>query len=230
MESGNIATLPEDWQWPALEGRAYGRGDLEGPLEDLAFDGWVSVYDFRLGEVAARYGEAALSMRDVLEEMDITGGIEGEGFELGGVPLGQYLLWGSVNERSAQVDSFRSDLGDTSVVLHFAGDFSDSLSSFVVPDFRVDLEGTRWALSDTLRFAVGPGIFRLAGGRAGLGSGADPLRGRLRCRRQRHRSHDPRGLRSGPAEPLLRDAHPPAQAGSRPMWGWPARRMTRWWS
>ncbi|PID81190.1 hypothetical protein CSB20_03735, partial [bacterium DOLZORAL124_64_63] len=161
LESVNIATLPESWGWPALKGRAYGRGHLEGPLEDLAFDGWVSVYDFRLGALAARYGEAALSMGDVLEDVAITGGVEGEGFEVGGVSMGRFQLRGAVDEHRAQVDSFRADLGDTSVALSFRGDFTDSLSSFEVPSFHVDLEGTRWSLTDTLRFALGPGIFRL---------------------------------------------------------------------
>lgn len=161
MESSDISTLPEEWEWPAMLGRAYGRGDLHGPLDDLGFDGWVSVYDYRLGELSARYGEAAILGDNVLEDVALTSGIEGEGLEIGGVPMGDFLLWGSVDARHAQVDSFRASLGDTTVALHFAAALTDTQQSFRVPDFTVDLEGTRWALTDTLTFDLGPGFFDL---------------------------------------------------------------------
>lgn len=160
-ETANVATLPAEWEWPAMEGRAYGQGQLHGPLEDLALDGWLTVYDFRLGELAARYGEVSLLAADVLEDPAIDGQVEGEGLSIGGVPLGNYVIRGAVDAHRARVDTFGAALGDTAVTLNFTADLTDTLRHFQVPDFSVDLEGTRWSLLDTLRFGLGPQVFIL---------------------------------------------------------------------
>ncbi|MCP4291985.1 MAG: hypothetical protein GY780_09140 [bacterium] len=174
--SENISTLPEQWQWPTVQGRLYGRGDVNGPLDNLNFNGWLGIYDFQLSELKARYAEIDLIVDDALGKPKIETGIEGKGLAIGGVPLGNYFARGSVSEVGARVDSFSSELGDTNVALAFNSSFSDTLQHFNVSQFAVDLEGTHWSLDEGIEFSLGPGFFQLPG----LEFSSD--QGRVQCR------------------------------------------------
>jgi len=165
LASENLHSLPPGWGWPDVGGRMYAEGTVEGPLDDLNFTGWTSLYDFTLSALGARYSEVALVVDDVLGDPVITAGIDGDGFQLGDVPLGDYLLWGSVSSEAAHVDSFRSVLGDTTVTLRFQAGFADSISQFLVEEFRVEFEGYPWTIDEPVRFSIGDGHFLLPGAR-----------------------------------------------------------------
>jgi TamB, inner membrane protein subunit of TAM complex len=163
VASEDLSTLPASWEWPDTRGRLYGLGDVNGPLDNLLFDGTLGVFGFELGEVAARYAEVSLLVDDVLGEPLINSGIEGNGLSVGGVPLGDFLLWGSASPKAARIDSFQSVLGDTTVVLVLDSALGDSLQEFSIEQFSIDLEGTHWAIADPVNFTMGEGFFDLPG-------------------------------------------------------------------
>jgi hypothetical protein len=172
INSEDITTLPADWNWPPMTGRMNGQGALRGLLEDLRFAGFVNVYDYSLGAVAADAGEIALVVEDVLEDRSFTAGIDGRGFALGAVPLGDFSLWGSASATGAEVDSFRTVLGDTVVDLAFRADYSGEVTKLLVEDFRVALEGTIWDIDDPVPFSISSDYFSLPGMRLQSDQGA----------------------------------------------------------
>jgi hypothetical protein len=177
VNSEDISTVPPDWAWPPTTGRLNGQGSVDGPLDALTFAGWVNLYEFGLGPVGAGSAEVALMVDDLLGDQRITTGIDGRGFTLGGVPFGDFSLWGAAGTRGAQVDSFRTDLGDTNIFLRFTADYADSVSLVEVGDFRIDLEGTRWAIEDPVAFTVGSDHFSLPEMRLSSDQGAMALSG-----------------------------------------------------
>ncbi len=177
INSEDIGTLPPDWRLPPTTGRLNGQGAVKGPLDALSFAGWVNLYEFGLGPLGAGSAEVALVVDDLLGEQMITAGIDGRDFSLGDVPFGDFSLWGTAGPASARVDSFRTDLGDTSIFLRFQADYADSVSQIQVEKFQVDLEGTRWAIDETVRFSVGSGHFSLPGMRLASDQGAISVSG-----------------------------------------------------
>ncbi len=163
MASENLGTLPENWNWPALQGRLTGQGKVSGPLDMIRFDGRLGVHDFQLSELAFNSADVALVVDDALGKAFISAGIEGQNLEIGGVPFGEFKTRGAASEDGARLDSFRSELGDTTVVLSFDSSFNDTTRIFHVEDFSVDLEGTQWALTDRIEFSLGDGFFDLPG-------------------------------------------------------------------
>ncbi len=156
--SEDLASLPAHWGWPRLDGRLTGLGTVEGPIEHLQFAGWLDLHDFRVGEVGAERAEAALVIDDALGEQEFSAGIEGDGFRLGAVPLGRFSLWGGASLRGAEIDTFTTQLGDTTVSLRLRAAFSDSVQTFAVESFAVGLEGTDWQLQEPAVIAVGDGF------------------------------------------------------------------------
>jgi hypothetical protein len=177
INSEDISTLPPDWNFPPTTGRLNGQGAVKGPLDALAFAGWVNLYQFGLGPLGAGSGEVALMVDDLLGEQMITAGIDGRDFSIGDVPFGDFSLWGTAGPASARIDSFRTDLGDTNLFLSFQADYSDSISRIQVDQFRVDLEKTRWTIGETVRFTVGSGHFSLPGMRLISDQGAMSVSG-----------------------------------------------------
>jgi hypothetical protein len=177
VNSEDISTVPPDWMWPPTTGRLNGQGAVTGPLDGLAFAGWVNLYEFGLGPIGAGAAEVALMVDDLLGDQRLTAGIDGRGFSLGGVPFGDFSLWGAAGTTAARVDSFRTSLGDTNILLEFAADYSDSVSRVEVGSFRIDLEGTRWAIEDPVAFTVGSGHFSLPSMRLSSDQGAMALSG-----------------------------------------------------
>ncbi len=161
LNTQDLQTLPETWNWPQLQGRLVGHGDVSGPLERIRFEGWLSAYDFQLSELAAGAAEIELVVDDALGLAQISAKIEGDNFEVGGVPFGAFEMQGDASEDGALLESFRSQLGDTTVVLSFSSVFSDTVQQFQVQDFQVDLEGTHWSLSNPVNFSLGEGFFNL---------------------------------------------------------------------
>ena len=155
--SEDLGTLPARWGWPALRGRLTGLGTVAGPLDDLQFAGWLDAREFGVGDVTAARAEAALVVDDVLGDPVFHAGVEGDGFGVGGVPLGRFALWGDASRRGAEIDTFRTQLGDTTVALRLRAEFSDTLQTFAVEAFKVGLEGTDWELQEPATIAVGDG-------------------------------------------------------------------------
>jgi len=177
INSEDISTLPPDWNFPPTTGRLNGQGAVKGPLDALAFAGWVNLYQFGLGPLGAGSGEVALMVDDLLGEQTITAGIDGRGFSIGDVPFGDFSLWGTAGPTSARIDSFRTDLGDTNIFLSFQADYPDSISRIQVDQFRVDLENTRWTIGEAVSFTVGSGHFSLPGMRLTSEQGAMSVSG-----------------------------------------------------
>ncbi len=161
MGSENAQTRPEQWAWPDLGGRVYGRGDVLGPLDQLRFEGWLGVYDFKLDALAATQAEVELVVDDVLGAPKIATKIIGQGLVAGGVPLGRFIVSGSASAQAAMVDSFYAQLGDTTVVFNFNAVFKDTINEFQIGQLSVDLEGTHWALTKNVNFSQGSGYFNL---------------------------------------------------------------------
>ncbi len=177
INSEDISTLPPDWNFPSTTGRLNGQGAVKGPLDALAFAGWVNLYRFGIGPLGMGIGEVALMVDDLLGDQMITAGIDGRDFSIGDVPFGDFSLWGTAGPTSARIDSFRTDLGDTNLFLSFQADYSDSISRIQVDQFRVDLERTRWTIGETVRFSVGKGHFSLPGMRLVSDQGAMSVSG-----------------------------------------------------
>ncbi len=161
VSSEDISTLPPRWNLPPTTGRLNGQGTVKGPLDALTFAGWVNLFKFGLGPLAAGYGEIALVVDDLLGRQLITAGVDGRDFSIGRVPFGDFSLWGTASPSYARVDSFRTDLGDTNIFLAFQADYSESVSRVQVNAFQVDLEGTSWAIDQAVPFSVGNGHFSL---------------------------------------------------------------------
>jgi hypothetical protein len=153
----DLGTLPAQWRWPALKGQAKGQASLDGPLEALGVHGRVSIDNVELGPANATYTVADVTIEDALGKPRIAAVVAGDSLRLGGVPLGNYRAFGSVDEAGAVLDSFLCAYGDTVGLLRLGVAFSDTVNRFQVEEFRVDMEGTRWALDRPLGVGVGDG-------------------------------------------------------------------------
>lgn len=160
--SDNISTLPEQWNWPLMEGQLNGQGTLLGPLENLDFTGLVQIENHVLGPVEARRQEARLDVANVLGDPVIAADVNGFGLSLGGVEFGDFELRGEASATFARVDTFHTVFGDTSVAFNLNAQFTDSLHSFEVPQYQIDLEGTTWTITDPVAFSLGEGYFHLS--------------------------------------------------------------------
>ena len=161
LESTDLASLPEGWQWPPLGGLARGQGYLSGAVDSLQLTGWLNYDDFVLGPVTSGRGEIALMVDDVLEDFALTAEIEGRELAVSEVPFGNFLLRGAASTRFARVDSFRSVMGDTTVSLSLQAALTDSTKNFLVDAFSIGLEGTAWIVEEPVTFSLGDGHFSL---------------------------------------------------------------------
>ncbi len=157
----DLQTLPGEWNWPPLQGQVTGHGQVNGPLDKIRFEGRLGLQNFRVDDLAAREADVQLVVDDALGVALVSGAAEGSDFSLGGVPFGQFSLQGAASEYGASLDSFRAQLGDTTVVLAFNSTFHDTIQNFQIQKFSVDLEGTYWSLADTVKFSLGEGFFSL---------------------------------------------------------------------
>ncbi len=161
LTSEDLRTLPENWDWPDLQGRLSGQGQVSGPLEHIRFSGRLGLHDFQLGQLTAKSSDIDLVVDDALGEALVRAEVEGEGLFLSGVPFGEFIMGGEASQYGARMDSFRSLFGDTTVVLQFSSVFSDTAQQFHIREFSVDLEGTQWAFSDPVDFSLGEVFFNL---------------------------------------------------------------------
>jgi len=163
LNSEDLATLPVEWNWPDLDGRSTGQGRVFGPLDNIRFEGWLGFHDFQVSELNAGSGQADLVVDDALGIPRFSGAIEGEELLIGGVPFGSFGLQAEASEDGVRMESFQSQLGDTTVVLAFDSVFNDSIQQYRIQTFSMDLEGTHWSLSDSVDVSVGEGFFVLPG-------------------------------------------------------------------
>ncbi len=153
----DLGTLPPQWRWPALKGRATGNAELSGPLEALAARGRIVAEGLELGPATTPYLVANLEIADALGSPAIGGAVAGDSLRLGGVPLGNYQAYGDVDAAGARLDTFLCAYGDTVGLLRFNAAFTDTVDRFTIDEFRVDMEGTRWALDRPLGLGRGDG-------------------------------------------------------------------------
>ncbi len=155
--AADLATLPAQWRWPALKGQARGEATLAGPLDDLGLHGRLTATDLVLGPARSAFTAADLVIEDALDSPRIAGVVAGDSLTMGGVPLGNYRASGRVDAVSAQLDTFLCAHGDTVGLLRFHGALTDTIDNFTVDEFRLDMEGTRWALERPLGLGLGTG-------------------------------------------------------------------------
>lgn len=158
LSVGDLRDLPEDWEWPPLQGQARGRVSLFGPVDQLGVSGSVRYQDLNLGPMTMQAGEATLVGEQVLgDDWRVGLATAGPGFDLGGVPLGDYRLWLRGDATSAAVDSFRAVRGDTVVTAHGRADFAPDQAEIRVDRGAITLGGNRWRLDGETTASLGPG-------------------------------------------------------------------------
>ncbi|MFT5232810.1 MAG: hypothetical protein ACI9UQ_000832 [Candidatus Krumholzibacteriia bacterium] len=161
VNSEDLTSLPDDWNWPTLFGRLNGQGQLHGPLDNLDFVGDLRLFDFQLDSVSASDSGVGLVVNNVLVDPRFAFDIDGQDLVAGGVEVGDFQLVGKISSAGAQVDTFAAALGDTALLLRFDAAFSDSVIAFDVAEFSVDMEGTNWSLANPFTLGVGDGHFAL---------------------------------------------------------------------
>jgi hypothetical protein len=153
----DLGTLPAEWRWPALKGQASGQVSLDGPLDALGVQGRVTIDNVELGPARAAFAVADVTIENALGVPRIAAAVAGDSLRLGGVPLGAYRAFGSADAAGARLDTFLCVYGDTVGLLRLQVAFSDTVDSYRIDEFRVDMEGTRWALDRPLGVGVGDG-------------------------------------------------------------------------
>ena len=159
----DLADLPPDWGWPAIGGRLDGLATLTGPVPDLEAAGSVTFHDLTLGPLGLAAGEAVLVGERVLaDDWALGAATECDGFTLGGVPLGRYVLWLRSDPTSLAPDSLRTARGDTVVSGRGRADFSAGRADLAVDRLRVAFAGHVWQTDAPIAAAVGDGLLQLA--------------------------------------------------------------------
>ncbi|MCP4574277.1 MAG: hypothetical protein GY838_18095 [bacterium] len=159
--STDLSSLPASWEWPALRGQAEGSGRVEGPLDDLRFQGSAILRGAVLANLDTRRLNAHLDVADVLGDPVFDVDARGRGLAVGDVPLGDFRLAGTASSRGAEVEEFRAVYGDTVLAARLRAAFGDSLHTFNLDLLSCSLEGTAWALVEPTSFEVGRGRFFL---------------------------------------------------------------------
>jgi len=163
VSTDDLATLPPAWGWPALSGRLYGEGSVQGFEEAMGFSGQLTVHDFEVGPVTAGFGDVSLVAGNILGSPDVRADIVGSGFALRQVPMGNFQLTGSASADQAQVDIFRTVRGDSTLFGTGRAAFTDTIDTFIIDNFWVDLEGNKWSLIENISFTAGDRLFSLPG-------------------------------------------------------------------
>lgn len=160
--SNDLGTLPPSLGWPDLRGVGGAIGRLAGPVDALTFTGRVAGNDLEVGDLVAGALDSRVVITHVLDAPGVRGTMTGRDLVVGGVPLGTFSGSGWADSLgNAAMDSFTTALGDTLTRMAFATEVSGDLRRFVVPRFRVDLEGTVWSLPRAAHFTLGPSFFDL---------------------------------------------------------------------
>ncbi|HOX25100.1 MAG TPA: translocation/assembly module TamB domain-containing protein [Candidatus Krumholzibacteria bacterium] len=158
----DLRSVPPGWGWPALGGRLAGQVALDGPLDALEAAGTLEFADLAVGTLTATTGTADVLAERVLgEDWSLSAATEGDGFALGGVPLGRYLLWTRVGPTSVEVDSLRTVHGDTVVACRGRADLSPGRADLNVAGLAIDFAGNEWRTDAAVAAAVGDGLVQV---------------------------------------------------------------------
>ena len=158
----DLRDLPQDWQWPEIRGGLDGVVSLTGPLNDLGAYGQVAFRDLELSAVLVGVGTADfVAERALGEDWQLEAEILGDGFELSGIHLGEFLAWTRVDPTSVALDSFRTALDDTVISLRGRADLGTESTRHVMDSLQLDVAGTRWQTDATVTAVVGAGLFEL---------------------------------------------------------------------
>ncbi len=155
LDVPELARLPEQWNLPRIGGSLSAGGELSGRSDALTFAGQVSGRDFRLPPLGVGSKRVALVVCEVVGDPLACLEVGGEDLTLGGVSLGQFQLRGRLAADGARVESFRSQRGDTLLVLNGRAVFGDSVSTIRVEAFAVDLEGNHWRMAGPTHLTFG---------------------------------------------------------------------------
>lgn len=159
---GDLRDIPAHWQWPPLGGAARGRIALGGKLDALGASGTLNYTGLALGPTQADAGEATLVAEGVLgDDWKLSAAIDGPGFHLGDVPLGDYRLWLRGDATSVAVDSFRAVRGDTIVTVHGRADFKPDQAQVRIDRGAITLAGNDWLLGRDVEATMGPGLLHV---------------------------------------------------------------------
>lgn len=164
VTADDLADLPPNWGWPQLAGRCTGLVTVEGPVTDLGVAGSLTFHDLAGPLVGVETGQVSLVGERVLgDDWALSAAAEGDGFQLGNVPLGRYTAWVRLDESTVALDAFRTVLGDTLVALRGQADLDAAVTDIRLDQLYVALGGTDWRSDEPVTAAVGPGLLRLPG-------------------------------------------------------------------
>ncbi|MCP4143889.1 MAG: hypothetical protein GY752_01250, partial [bacterium] len=155
-DSSNLSSLPEEWSVPISGGSAQVTGRVTGIDPAYDFTGQAALADVGMSPFDIESGNCELAISDVLGDWGITTSANGSGLSLGGVDLGDYAFEGVVASDYARVRTFESALGDTLIFARGQATFSDTLASYYIPEFTVDVEGNQWKLENSVRLELSP--------------------------------------------------------------------------
>lgn len=155
-DSSNLSSLPEEWGVPISGGSAQVTGRVTGIDPVYDFTGQAVLSDVGMSPINIENGNCELAIVDVLGDWGVTTSANGSGLSVGGVKLGDYTLDGVVGSEYARVRTFKSALGDTLISARGQASFSDTLASYYIPEFTIDVEGNQWKLENAVRFELSP--------------------------------------------------------------------------
>ncbi len=155
-DSSNLSSLPAEWEVPISGGSARATGRVTGIDPAYDFTGHAAVADVGMSPLNIESGSCELAVVDVLGDWGITTSANGSGLSLGGVSLGDYAFEGVVGSEYARVRTFNSTLGDTLISARGQATFSDTLASYYIPEFTIDVEGNQWKLENSVRLELSP--------------------------------------------------------------------------
>ena len=183
----DLGRLPAAWGLPPLRGAALVAGDVTGRADRYDFAGRAVLHGAGVGPVAADTCRLELSVTDALGAPHVRCAGKGAGFRLGGMPLGRFVLVGSVTPELVYLDRFTTQQGDTTVSLRCQVALRDSGAVYYVPELDVDMAGTRWRLERAARLHTAPGVVAVRdlalvspGGRLAVSGRWDEPRGMVR--------------------------------------------------
>ena len=154
--STNLSSLPAEWGVPITSGSAQVTGRVTGIDPVYDFTGEAALADVGMSPLNIESGNCELAISDVLGDWGVTTLANGSGLSLGGVNLGDYTLEGVVGGEYARVRTFRSTLGDTLISARGQATFSDTLASYYIPEFTIDVEGNQWELENSVKLELSP--------------------------------------------------------------------------
>jgi hypothetical protein len=155
-KSSNLASLPQEWGVPVSEGSAILSGKVSGTDPVFDFDGQATLSEISLPPLSVNSGDWEIVVKDLLGDWGVSANAKGGGLNLRGLDLGNYRFEGVAGADYARVHSFHSTLGDTTISARGQATYQDSLSSYYIPEFTINVEGSSWQLENPVMLEFSP--------------------------------------------------------------------------